>query len=214
MQRRVYSMPKNIVRKISSDDIHCSFVVGAQHTSLANVLRRALMNNVSNIAPSRVHFRKNTSCQTDEYIAHRIGLIPFKQLTNEIPENYKMSLQVDDRTAFSSDFTQSGVIEPCQKIPIMKMRGGQSLDIDVFFERGSGNDHSRFSHIGPVSFCQEETGAIHMSYETFGGKSADEYMLHALASILKMIDDTIYFIDVSYDTMRVRHGEIENMHLI
>ena len=42
---------------------------------MANAVRRALLCDVRTEAPFQVTFHENTSCETDEYIAHRLGLV-------------------------------------------------------------------------------------------------------------------------------------------
>ena len=42
-------------------------------TGLANALRRSIIMDIEAWAPERVTFEINTSCQTDEYIAHKLG---------------------------------------------------------------------------------------------------------------------------------------------
>jgi len=44
--------------------------------SLANSLRRIMISEVPSMAVELVKIINNTSCLNDEYIAHRIGLIP------------------------------------------------------------------------------------------------------------------------------------------
>ena len=44
-----------------------------------NAVRRTLASDVTMLAPYEVRVLENTSCQNDEYIAHRIGLVPFAE---------------------------------------------------------------------------------------------------------------------------------------
>lgn len=55
----------------------CSeFVLSDTDPSMANALRRAMMSDVPTIAIDLVEIENNTTCLNDEFIAHRLGLIP------------------------------------------------------------------------------------------------------------------------------------------
>ena len=53
-------------------------------TEFVNVLRRYCMNHLPILAPDYVDFLKNETAFFDEYVAHRIAMIPFKY--NDNPE--------------------------------------------------------------------------------------------------------------------------------
>ncbi len=44
----------------------------------ANAIRRAAINSVKTFAIDKITFYENTTAMFDEYIAHRIGLVPIK----------------------------------------------------------------------------------------------------------------------------------------
>ncbi len=52
------------------------FILEEVDSSFVNALRRAAINRVETFAMDKVMFYENTSVMFDEYIAHRIGLIP------------------------------------------------------------------------------------------------------------------------------------------
>ena len=45
-----------------------------------NAVRRTLLSDVEAWAAHEIDVRVNTSCQTDEFLAHRIGLVPFQRV--------------------------------------------------------------------------------------------------------------------------------------
>eukprot|EP00834_Sanchytrium_tribonematis_P000184 NODE_4_length_77007_cov_1.156642.p24 type:complete len:335 gc:universal NODE_4_length_77007_cov_1.156642:76493-75489(-) len=57
-------------------DLEISFILRDSYIGLANALRRTMVAEVPTIAIDLVNFTVNTSVLPDEYIAHRLGLIP------------------------------------------------------------------------------------------------------------------------------------------
>lgn len=212
---------KGVIRDISTTEKECRFVVVKGTSGMANAIRRALMNDVVNLAPKSIHILKNTTCQTDEYIAHRVGLIPFYKKASVAAEELSMSLCVKGETAYSDHLVDSedGKVAPCQRIPIIKMSAEQELSFTVAFETGSGSVHSRFSHIGPVGFkmlneSDDENSDVEIRFGTFGKDNASEYAHRALLSLASAIDKAVYFMQTQYESKRVVAREAENMDIV
>ena len=182
------------MRNFTIQDSRCEFDI-TTHSHVPNALRRALMSDITNIAPDSVTIRTNTSCQTDEYIAHRIGLIPFRAL--EGADDRATRLTVSGRMASASDIVSSAYA-PYIDIPIMRLGPNQSLDLDITFRTGSGAEHARFSHISAVSYRVDGSKTT-MGFDTITGDSPSIHIGAALDSLLKRIDDVIYFVESEYD---------------
>ena len=62
----------------SADCASCEFVLKNTDVSVANALRRAILVWVPTVAIDLVEFEVNTSVLNDEFIAHRLGLVPLR----------------------------------------------------------------------------------------------------------------------------------------
>jgi hypothetical protein len=147
------------LRNIHVQDGNLSCTIHAD-IEFANAIRRTIISDTESFAPVNIDFEVNTSCQTNEFIAHRIGLIPFCQ--NDIDEHTTLELHVKDRTVYANDI--NGAVMAFHNITIMKMIEGQELKCKIHFGKGSGKVHSRFC---PIAACAHflKDDVIHFKFE-------------------------------------------------
>ena len=183
------------MRKLAIDGRRCTFEVhGKDAESMANALRRALITDVSNYAPHKVRIRKNTSCQTDEYIAHRIGLIPFRATNDDEADAAALSMHVVGRDAMASDLQGTAFRAPVD-VPILKLIDDQTLDLDVTFERGTGSVHARFSHIGPVEYRSRADGVMELAFEMITDEDPLDYLERAVISLESRVQASLVHVE-------------------
>lgn len=194
----VNAKDKDTFASVSFDNQRCIFVIN-NPSSILNSLRRSLLNDVKNIAADSVTIRANTSCQTDEYISHRIGMIPFRARSDA--ELLHGELSVDDKTAWASEIL--GNVSPLVDIPIMKMARGQSLNLSVCFAEGTGADHVKFSRIGAVAYrVTPKKGQV--KFDVMPTMCPNAYLLSAINSLIQRLDDARYFVEAKYDFLASR----------
>jgi hypothetical protein len=66
--------PTLSIRRLDGD--YCEFELRNTDVSMANALRRVLIADVPTIAIDLVEMENNTTVLNDEFLAHRLGLIP------------------------------------------------------------------------------------------------------------------------------------------
>ena len=66
--------PELKIRRLTAD--YCEFVLSNTDASVANALRRVIIAEVPTVAIDLVEIENNTTVLNDEFLAHRLGLIP------------------------------------------------------------------------------------------------------------------------------------------
>jgi DNA-directed RNA polymerase subunit D len=164
-----------------------SFTLKDARNSQANALRRMAINHVSCFAIDTVTFYENSSAMFDEYIAHRIGLIPIKTPSSGYSETDEIMFTLE---ATGPKIVYSNELESKDKevkvangaIPIIKLANEQKLRIDCKALLGNGEKHAKFQP-GIVTYDQEKDGTFSFYVESFGQMPPREIIGKALGSI-------------------------------
>lgn len=113
--------------------------------ALANALRRSV-NNIPVLAIEEVDIYKNDSSLYDEYIAHRLGLIPLKNKKVKKGEMIEMKLKAkskkDEEVSVLSGELGDGVV--FEDMPIVNLVDGQELEVVAKAAVGTGKEHAKF----------------------------------------------------------------------
>ncbi len=124
---------------------------------IVNALRRLILADVPTMAIDDVYVYENSSSFWDEYITHRLGLIPLKTdlkmipvpLTRENQKNFTVTLTLDEegpKTVYSSDLkSPDPKVRPATgKIPIIHLAPGQRLRLEAIAVPGKGEWHAKW----------------------------------------------------------------------
>ncbi|KAI8873203.1 hypothetical protein GQ42DRAFT_174144 [Ramicandelaber brevisporus] len=159
-------------------DKKLDFVLSNTDLSVANALRRMMIAEVPTIAIDLVQFEVNTTMLADEFLAHRLGLIP---LVSHGVDNLKYSrdcmcthycnacsvvitlhatcnddgtLEVTSRDLVSSDPNVQPIVRGPDDtgILIAKLRYGQELKVHCIARKGVGKDHAKWIPVSAVQF--------------------------------------------------------------
>ncbi len=140
-----------------------SFILKDSNPVFANTLRRLMIDEVPTMAIEDVEFQKNNSILYDEFIAHRLGLMPLKTdlKSYNLPEKCKCEgkgcnrcqLKMVLRATKSSGVVYASEIkskDPAVKpvfpnMPIVKLLKGQTLELEATAVLGKGKNHMKWS---------------------------------------------------------------------
>ena len=182
------------MEKIEVDDDKLTFVLKDARNGEANALRRMATNRVLCFAIDKVTFYENGSAMFDEYIAHRIGLVPISTPSSGYSETDEILFTLDATgpgTVYSKELVSKDkeVAVANAKIPIIKLAEGQRLRIECKAVMGIGEKHSKFQ---PGLITYDETGdnTFNFYVESFGQMEPKEIISKAIGAIKDELKDT------------------------
>ena len=164
------------IELVKLEDDYIEFFLLNADLSFANSLRRVIIAEVPTMAIDMVNIRANTSPLFDEFISHRLGLIPLNSLSiskyeysrkcncNEFCELCSVQFSLKERCSeesmeittdhIKSNNPDSSVLpikyESEDPILICKLRKNQELDIHMIAKKGIGKEHSKWSPVSSV----------------------------------------------------------------
>eukprot|EP00002_Diphylleia_rotans_P035039 TRINITY_DN7597_c0_g1_i5.p1 TRINITY_DN7597_c0_g1~~TRINITY_DN7597_c0_g1_i5.p1 ORF type:complete len:271 (-),score=40.50 TRINITY_DN7597_c0_g1_i5:1042-1854(-) len=159
---------------------HLEFTLSNTDLSMANALRRIMIAEVPTMAIDIVDFLDNTSVLNDEFIAHRLGLVPLdsRNLEGLVPRKQCDCIEEDGCSRCTQVFTldvechsdrldvttkdlkaENPRILPVDHITqtehpivIVKLRHGQRISIRARAHLGIGKEHAKWSPVATATF--------------------------------------------------------------
>lgn len=184
------------MKNITVDGEKCSFELNKNHVYLANCIRRSLISDIESFAPLNITFEENTSCQPDEYIAHRIGLIAFHEPhfeENVDPSEEIMTFDVSGETFYAHHL--QGSFKHTVDIPIIKLIDKQKVKGSVKFQKNCGSTHSRFCPVSAVGY-EIMKDKIVFSFESINGENPVSHLYNAIKKIQNRVGNMKYQIEL------------------
>ncbi|KAI9482319.1 RNA polymerase II subunit 3 [Coemansia sp. RSA 989] len=178
------------IRIRSLDKTSVDFVLSNTQLSVANSLRRAMIAEVPTMAIDLVQFMENTTVLADEFLAHRLGLVPlvshnvdqFKYTRDCTCAEYCKDCSVEftlhvkctepgTRVVYSSELISSNkdVVpvsdDDSRGIILLKMRKGQEINLHCVAKKGVAKEHAKWSPCAAVGFEYDPHNNLrHLSY--------------------------------------------------
>lgn len=152
------------------------FVASGVTYPLANMVRRYSMSRVPVLAIDQVTFYDNTSAFWDEYIAHRLGLLPVIT-PDKTPESAEIVFSLDaqgPKQVLSSEMVSSDKDITIAKgnIALVTLGTEQRLRFECKAVLGIGRRHAKFQ-AGIVSYGEEKNGMRFIVESFFQMEPAD-----------------------------------------
>lgn len=150
-------------------------------TGFCNAVRRSLLSDVETEAPCSVTMKTNTSCQTDEFLAHRIGLVPFRRVGN----GDTMTLRADGPCTVTASMLTGPAFEPIHgDIELIQLGDGSQLDLEVLFDTKPARAHARYAPCAAVGMKEmdnnKEARRHAISFESNDHRTPQQLILSAL----------------------------------
>ena len=172
--------PKLRITELTHD--LCEFELTDTDPDIANALRRVMIAEVPTVAIDLVEIEMNTTVLNDEFIAHRLGLIPLiSHAVEQMSTPYEgdgdfQEIEFHLDVHCTSDETQNVTsldlvrvhnheLDPAlnsiapipggelqRGILLVKMRKGQELKLKAKARKGIGKDHAKWSPVATARF--------------------------------------------------------------
>lgn len=181
------------VNVVSRSEDTIKFTVTGIDLALANSLRRVFMAEIPTWAIEQVRFTENTTVLPDEFIAHRLGLIPLTSSFDPTQDTVILTFEQEGESDFEvwhSELLESNddhIIPAIDGIPIVKVNTGQRLCFTAIAKKSTGQDHLKWS---PVSacFCRKTPEGILFEIETTGSLDPVEVVQRGIEVLRAKLD--------------------------
>lgn len=169
-----------------------SMKVGGIGTPLMNAVRRYCIGQVEVLAIDSVTMYENTSSMFDEYVSHRIGLLPLIS-PKGLKEGMEVSFSMDEsgpKVVYSGDLktTDKDVKVAKEKIPIITLFENQNLRLECKAVVGNGQAHAKFQS-GIAAYGEEGKDEFVFKVESFYQMKPKELVVRACKKLEKDVSD-------------------------
>mgnify|MGYP001579340742 CR=1 FL=1 len=142
-------MAKNIVKVLNAKGNVAQVMVKGTSPAMMNAIRRTILNEVPILAIEEISMYENNGVLFDEFLAHRIGMVPIKtdSKTYKLGDKVKVSLDVSGpATVYSKEIK---VADPAlsvldKNIPLAKLKANQRIRLEGEAIAGTGKQHVKY----------------------------------------------------------------------
>jgi DNA-directed RNA polymerase subunit D len=116
--------------------------------AFANALRRYASMRVPVLVMDKITIYENTTSLFDEYLAHRIGMIPVTT-PEKLPKEIDITFYLDEagpKTVYSKDLkcSDKDIATGRETIPIITLTENQKLKLEGKLKLGIGHTHAKY----------------------------------------------------------------------
>jgi DNA-directed RNA polymerase subunit D len=137
------------VKKLDEKDKVGTYLIKGVSPAFMNAIRRTIMLHTPCLAVEDVAIYENGSVMFDEFLAHRLGMLPIKTDSRTYKQGDKVKMVLEKEgpcTVYSKDIKSTDPkIEVMDKnIPITKLNKGQRLRIEMQAIMNRGKEHAKW----------------------------------------------------------------------
>lgn len=142
-------MARNAVKVLQDKGNTAHILIKGTTTATINALRRTAMSEVPILAIEELGMYENNGVLFDEFLGHRLGLVPIKMDAKgyRLGDKAKFTLDVSGPgTVYSNEikFGDAVVDVLDKKIPLTKLKADQRIRMEGEAVVGVGKDHAKF----------------------------------------------------------------------
>lgn len=131
----------------------------------------------------------NVTCHTDEYLAHRVGLIPFRR----VGHGSGMALRASGPCAVTTAHFTGPAFEPIHtNIVILHLDAGHELNMEVTFDTQHAGRHARYSPcyaMGMIPGAEDDTHIL--SFGSNDKRTPEQLLNESLDHVTTRIDNAL-----------------------
>ena len=192
------------VRIIKHEGLSLEFDLINSTPALSNALRRILTSEIRWYAFHDVFISQNDSIFPDEYLAHRIGLIPVKLKASETFQTVDYYLKVSNNTketinVYSNSIVSTIEIFDIQKdVLICKLAPKNTISMKLRIAEGIGKTHVKWS---PVALCTFRLLPHIKLNRKFTGEDAVRLKNECSQGVIEIVNDEAFVKNPRLETM-------------
>lgn len=137
------------IKKLEEKHGVLKLLIKGTNAAFMNSIRRTIMKDVPVLAIEKVSIYDNSSVVFDEYLAHRLGLLPIKTDLKTYKKGDSVKLMLDKEgpgTVYSRDIecTDPKIEVVAKKVPLLKLNKGQAIKLEMEAVMGTGETHVKW----------------------------------------------------------------------
>lgn len=192
------------IKIVKHEGLNLEFDLINSTPALSNALRRILISEIKWYAFHDAFISQNNSIFPDEYLVHRIGLIPVKLKENETFQVVDYYFEVSNNTkeninVYSDSIVSTVEIFDIQKnVLICKLAPGNAISMKLRIAEGIGKTHVKWS---PVALCTFRLLPHIKLNRKFTGDDAIRLKNVCSPGVIEIINDEAYVKNPRLETM-------------
>ena len=223
------------IKKLSEENGVLKLLIKDMDIAFINAIRRTAMEDVPVLAIEKIRIYENNGVIFDEFLGHRLGMLPIPTDPKEYKKGDTAKFALNKQgpcTVYSGDITASDSKTEIasKRIPLTKLREGQSIKLEMEAIAGSGKMHTKFQP-GIVAYTQlpkikhtkgkaekvveaHSTGLLEVKYNKVMAKNGYDWTPSDYEEIIKDPNLEIEFEETSFVVNVETSGSMENNKIL